>query len=137
MRLEGYSLSEAFYMVILTISTVGFAEVRPLSDSGRIFTSVLILVNIGVIAYLLAVFSFYVIEGQIFKNMYTDRIKREISKLQGHIILCGYGKYGKEIALNLRNHQTPFVIIDEDAEVVEQLQRSEEKILYINGDATG
>ncbi len=134
--LEGYSLGEAFYMMMLTISTVGFSEVRPLSEAGRMFTSLIILLNIGVIAYLLAVFSYYVIEGEIFKSIYSDRMKDKINALQDHIILCGYGKYGKEIALNLNSHQTPFVVIDINPDEVEQLQHSKEEVLFLQGDAT-
>lgn len=136
MWLEDYTLTEAFYMTIITISTVGFTEVRVLSDSGRFFTSILILLNIGIFAYLLAVFSFYIIEGEIFKNLYVDRIKQRINKLQGHIILCGYGKYGKEIAQNLLHHQTPFVIVDMDPEVIENIQHNPNDLLFLSGDAT-
>jgi voltage-gated potassium channel len=134
--LEGYTVAEAFYMTIITISTVGFTEVRELSEAGRLFTALFILVNIGIFAYLLAVFSYYIVEGAIFKNLYVDRIKQRISKLEGHIILCGYGKYGKEIAENLRHHRTPFVIIDNDPEVIEAIQQDEKPFLFLAGDAT-
>ncbi|MCB0637060.1 MAG: potassium channel protein [Lewinella sp.] len=134
--LEGYSPMEAFYMTIITISTVGFTEVRELSESGRLFTALFILVNIGIFAYLLAVFSYYIVEGAFFKNLYVDRIKQRISKLEGHVILCGYGKYGKEIAENLRHHRTSFVILDNNPEIIDAIQNDENDYLFLLGDAT-
>lgn len=134
--LEGYGLIDAIYMTIITISTVGFTEVEPLSDSGRLFTSMIILANIGVIAYFLAVFSYYIVEGEIFKTLYVERINKRINKLDQHVILCGYGKYGKEIVEHLRQHQTPFVIIDNDPNEIEAIQRSDKDLLFIEGDAT-
>lgn len=137
MVLENYDLMEAIYMTVITISTVGFTEVEPLSPVGRVFTSIFILINIGVFAYLLAAFSFFVIEGKLFTIMHQNRIQARISELQGHVILCGYGKYGHEIAANLANHKTPFVIIEMSENRIEELQNGEEgEYLFIAGDAT-
>ena len=132
----GYSFFDALYMVVLTISTVGFNEVSPLDEAGRIFTSVLIMSNIGIFAYSLAVFSYFIIEGEIFKNMYAKRIKKRVDDLEGHIILCGYGKYGKEITNNLMLHQTPFVVLENSPEKIDLIQQSEQDLLFIEGDAT-
>ncbi|MCO6478779.1 MAG: potassium channel protein [Phaeodactylibacter sp.] len=136
MALESYSLAEAFYMMVITISTVGFGEVQPLSQTGQIFTSALIIANIGIFAYVLAAFSNYVIQGEIFKNMHLNLINTSIDKLENHIILCGYGKYGREIALHFNKHNLPFVVLDVDPSKIEQLQKSEDKILYLEEDAT-
>ncbi|RMG85372.1 MAG: potassium channel protein [Bacteroidetes bacterium] len=136
MHLEGYTLEEAFYMTIITISTVGFSEVRPLSPSGHMFTSVLILLNIGAYAYTLSVFSFYIIQGEFFKKMHLDAIKKEIGKLSDHVILCGYGKYGREIAQHFIKHNLPFVIIDNSKKVIEEIAQYEYRLLYLEGDAT-
>lgn len=134
--LEDYNLPDAFYMVVITISTVGFSEIEPLSEAGRIFTSGLIFVNIGVFAYLLATFSYYIIEGEIFKRMHLNQIEERISKMEGHVILCGFGKYGKEISSNLAIHGTPYVIIENDPEKIEIIQQTDSDILYLEGDAT-
>lgn len=136
MLIEGYNLSEAFYMVVITVSTVGYTEVQPLSQGGKLFASFYIIINVGLFAYFLAVFSYYVIQGQIYKNWHNNMIKRNISKLKDHVILCGYGKYGREIASHFEKHQIPFVIIDIDGEKIEELQKSEQKFLYIHDDAT-
>jgi len=136
MLMENYTLVEAFYMVVITVSTVGYTEVGPLDMAGKLFTSFYIIANLGLIAYILAVFSYYVVQGEIFKKMHTNLIDRRISELSGHIILCGYGRYGKEIATNLLRHEVPFVVIDIDPKEIEQIQKSEERLLYVHDDAT-
>lgn len=136
MYLEGYRFNEAVYMTIITISTVGFTEVRPLSDTGRLFTSILILVNIGIFSYLLAAFSFYIIEGQIFRSMHDNQIRQAIDQLDRHIILCGFGRYGRVIGQNLLDHQLPVVVIEQDESVIESIQSTAGQMLYIHADAT-
>lgn len=136
MLIEGYKLFEAFYMVVITVSTVGYTEVQPLSPGGKLFASFYIIINIGLFAYVLAVFSYYVIQGQIYKNWHNNMIKKSINKLKDHVILCGYGKYGREIASHFEKHQIPFVIIDVDEHKIEEIQKSEQKFLYIHDDAT-
>ncbi|MCR9290347.1 MAG: potassium channel protein [Bacteroidetes bacterium] len=134
--IEGYSLLEAFYMSIITISTVGFQEVRPLSANGQAFTSLLIILNIGVYTYTLAAFSYFIIQGEFFKKMHLTLINNELKQLENHIILCGYGKYGREIAEYFIKYDSSFVIIDYDPETIAEIGKSEEKLLYIEGDAT-
>ncbi len=136
MLIEGYKLTDAFYMTIITLSTVGYTEVEPLTNDGKIFASLYIMVNVGLFAYILSVFSYYVIQGELFKNLHLNMINSEIAKLDQHVILCGYGRYGKEASSHLLIHNIPFVVIDQKEEEIENLQRSEEKILYIHGDAT-
>lgn len=134
--IEGYSVLDAFYMMVITISTVGYTEVQPLSDNGKIFSSVIIILNIGVFAYVLSVFTSYVIEGEIFNKLYNSRMKKKISDLNRHIILCGYGKYGKEIKDHFLHQKYPFVIIEINHKEIEAIQKADEPILYIEGDAT-
>ncbi len=135
MLIEGYTLIEGFYMSVITFSTVGYTEVRPLSDAGRIFSSVLILVNIGVFAYVLSVLTSYVIEGN-FREMWQDyNIEQKIQLLQDHIIICGYGKYGAEVANHFINQKIPFVVVEMDHEVTNDM-RLYKDFLFAEGDAT-
>lgn len=134
--MEGYTLQEAFYMTIITISTVGFSEVRPLSSNGQLFTSLLIIVNVGIFAYLLSVFTYYVIQGEIFIKMNYNLIQKKIGKLKDHVILCGYGKYGQEIAQHLLQHDMPFVIIDKAEPAIDHIRNDKKNLLFIHADAT-
>ena len=134
--LQGYNLTQAFYMTIITISTVGYGEVRPLSEAGELFASFLIILNFGIFAYVLSVFSYYVINGEIFKKMHLNIIRKKIDHLQDHVIVCGYGRYGKEVSQNFIHHNMPFVVVESNPAVIEELQKSEDRILYIEDDAT-
>jgi voltage-gated potassium channel len=136
MLLEHYNLREAFYMTVITIATVGYTEVRPLSAEGQMFTSVLIILNIGIFAYVLSVFTYYVINGEIFKKMHLDHIEKKITQLNTHVIVCGFGRYGREVAIHFVHHKTPFVVVENDPGIIEEIQKNEERILYIQDDAT-
>ena len=136
MLIEGYTLIDAFYMSVITISTVGFGEVQPLSNAGRLFVSALVVFNIGIVAYVLAAFSYYVIDGKLFETMQYNRIQSKIRKMNGHTIVCGYGKYGREIVSHLRLHNHPYVIIEQNEEKLTDLIEEDEDILYVIDDAT-
>lgn len=134
--IEQYTLIEAFYMTVITISTVGYTEVEPLSPSGQLFTSFLIITNIGIFAYSISAFTFFIVEGEIFKRVHLRFLEQKINQLQDHVIICGYGRYGKEVIEIFISHQVPFVVIDRDEEVIEAIRRSDKNILYIQEDAT-
>lgn len=136
MFFENYSLLEAVYMVVITISTVGYEEVRPLSSDGQLFASLFITLNIGIFAYVLSVFSYYVISGEAFRQAHFALIGKKIGQLKDHVIICGYGRYGREVTQHFQHHNIPFVVVERDAAVVETIQQSSEKILYIQDDAT-
>jgi voltage-gated potassium channel len=136
MLIEDYDLADAFYMVVITVSTVGYTEVQPMSDAGKLYSAFYIIVNIGLFAYFLSVFSYYVIQGKIYKNWHYSMMKKSINKLEGHIILCGYGKYGREIATHFEKHDLSFVIIDSDEKKIELIQESQKRFLYLHDDAT-
>lgn len=133
---EGYSFSEAFFMVVITLSTVGYGEIQPLSHIGRIFTSGYIILNIGLFAYFLAVFSFNVLQGELFKRLYMDLMQTSIENLNNHVIICGYGKYGKEVARHFIKQRIDFVVIDQDPVKIEMLEKGEERTFHILDDAT-
>ena len=134
--LEGYGFIDAFYMATITISTVGFGEVEVLSQAGRLFMSLVIIVNIGVVAYALATFSYYVIEGKLFEQMEQHRMQRRINALEGHTIVCGFGRYGKETVRHLLEHDQDFVIIEEKEKRLEDPDFEEYDLMYVVGDAT-
>lgn len=130
----GYTFTEAFFMTIITIATVGFKEVRELEPEGMWFTAVLIIFSFGIFAYAATTFGRYLIDG-VFTNYYRDnKLKRKIDKLKGHVVICGYGRNGKQAAIELMDHGVPIVVLENKPEAVEELITSD--LLYIEGDAT-
>lgn len=134
--IEGYPLVDSFFMTVITVSTVGFGEVHPLSPAGKIFTSCYILLNIGIFAHALSAFTYFIIEGEIFKKMTSNLMEKSINELNQHIIVCGYGRYGREVSIHFLKHRQPFVLIELSHEVLEEIRNDEHKFLYIEGDAT-
>ena len=114
MIIEGWSFSDAIYMAVITLSTVGFQEVHRLSTAGHYFTIALILGGTGTMLYAVTAIVQYLLEGNLANILGRRRMKVEISKLKEHTILCGYGKVGKEVARVFKNEKTPFVVIESD-----------------------
>lgn len=134
--IEGYSFLDALYMTIITMSTVGFGEVETLSGAGRVFVSVLIIVNTAVFAYALAAFSYYVIDGNLFQSIHRKRMQTTINKTKNHVIVCGAGKYGHEVIENLNRHEKSIVIIEQKEGKLKGLLKEFPDLLYVIGDAT-
>jgi voltage-gated potassium channel len=135
MILEGYSLIDAYYMTMITITTVGFLEVHPLSDAGRVFTTILLVSNIGIFFYGATTIVGLVIEGE-FRNFYKNyNVKKKISELKDHVIVCGYGRNGKQVCLELKDDKYPYLIIEKRENIVEELKQNQ-NILFIDRDAT-
>jgi voltage-gated potassium channel len=134
--IEDYSFIDAFYMAVITISTVGFEEVKPLSESGRLFMALMIIVNFGVVAYALATFSYYIIEGKFFELMERSYMQARVDSLKGHTIICGFGRYGREVARHLKEQGQQFVVLEENLAKLELPEFENDEILYVDGDAT-
>ncbi len=133
--IEDFTLLESFFMTIITISTVGFQEVHPLSEAGRLFTAFLIIFSLGIFGYVVTTITRFIVDG-IFKNYYKDKkVKKRIDKLSNHVVLCGYGRNGKQAAIELAENDEAFVIIENDEALIDKV-REETKLLYIHGDAT-
>lgn len=134
MVIEKWSLSDAIYMTFITISTVGYKEVHDLSEAGRIFTIFVILGGTGTMIYTLTTLVQYFVEGQLAGVFGRRHMKDEISKLTGHVILCGYGKVGREVAHVFENEGTKFVVIESNGEIAQKA--TADGSLCIQGDAT-
>lgn len=133
--IEDYALGEAFYMTVITISTVGFNEVRPLSDVGRVFTAFLIIFSFSTFVYAVTSISNYILDGE-YKIYFRDlRINKKVNKTSNHTIICGYGRNGKQAAAELKSHRRKYIVIEQDKDLNEEL-REEHDILFIEGDAT-
>ncbi len=120
--LEGYRLTEAIYMTIITIFTVGFGEIKPLSVPGMYFTAFLIILSFGIFGYVVTVFTRYLIDGGFRKLFIDKRLNARISKLKDHVIVCGFGRNGKQAALELFSHNEKILIIENNELIVEKIK---------------
>lgn len=112
MLIEHYTFVEALYMTVITISTVGFTEVHTLSEAGRIFTTIIILANIGIFTYFITQLSNYFLDGEFTETYKLYNMKNSIAELEGHIIICGFGRNGREAAKVFYANNQDFVIIE-------------------------
>ncbi|MGC9332247.1 MAG: potassium channel family protein [Bacteroidales bacterium] len=133
--IENYSFIDAIYMTIITIATVGFREVAPLSQPGKIFTIVLIFVSFSIYAYVISNFTRYIVSG-IFTNYFKQKkMEKRIKNLSDHVIVVGYGRNGQQTIEDLVSHNKRIVIIEKNPEIISQI-RDETDLLYVHGDAT-
>lgn len=131
--IEGFPLIDSLYMSVITISTVGFGEVHPLSPAGRIFTMVLIVTGVGTAIYLLATAAELLIEGQLRDFLGATAMQRKIHQLEGHVIICGYGRFGRVVAEELLRHSVQIVVIDPNPALVPELERAD--VLHVEASA--
>lgn len=118
--LEGYSVFDAFYMTLITMTTVGYQEVHPLNEAGRIFNSFLILFGVTAMFVAVGTMTQTIIELQL-KDRYGERKKRRaIGKMKDHYIICGFGRVGRSAASELLKTGCPVIVIDKDPERVER-----------------
>src|SRR4029077_10609099 len=120
MLIEHYPVFDAFYMTLTTVTTVGYAEIRALSHAGRVFNSFLIFFGVTTIFLAVGAMTQTLIELELNQFFGKRRVRSMIDKLEGHIILCGFGRVGRGAAEELRKAGTPFVVIDNNDEKVER-----------------
>ncbi|PSB22966.1 potassium channel protein [filamentous cyanobacterium CCP2] len=132
--IEGYSWVNAAYMTIITLSTVGFTEVEPLSPRGRIFTIALIVMGIASFGYIINRFTEVLIQGQLQEGFRKRQQRRLISKLSEHYIICGFGRMGRQIASEFATENVPFLVIEFQPDMAETSQQM--GYLTLQGDAT-
>lgn len=135
MLIEHYSFFDALYMTIITVSTVGYEEVHPLSDPGRLFTIFLIITSFGTFAYAITSISRYVMDGEFNRYFKIYKVSEAIKKLEDHVIICGYGRNGKQAAHVLKKHNKRFVVVEEKKDVLDSLNQKHAD-LVIQGDST-
>jgi len=132
--IEQMALFDAFYMTLITISTVGFSEIKPLSPGGRLITVFIIVSGISLLTYSLGQVARIFVEGELRKLLGRRKLEKQIVRLKDHYIICGYGRIGAIISKELAAEQIPFVVIEEDIGKVETLEQDHR--LYLSMDAT-
>jgi len=135
-RLEGWNWLDALYMTFISFSTVGYRELRPLSLWGRIFTMIIIMIGMVVIAMLSATVTSWFVRNELLSKRKLLKMKKEIRKMKNHIILCGAGDTGKTIIEEFVRAQKEFVVIEEKEEIVQELQEHFPDLHILSGDAT-
>jgi len=134
--IEDYALVDALYMTIITISTVGYREIVPLSNAGKIFTIILIISSFGIFAYAVSTITLHTIEG-FFANYFRDnKLNKIIKKMNQHVIICGFGRNGKEAALSLAQKKIPFIIIEKEDKEIANISANFPNYPVIQGDAS-
>lgn len=134
MFIEDWGFVDSIYMTIITMSTVGFSEVRELSTNGKLFTAILIVSSFGTFAYAISAITMYLVGGEYKKYFREYKTLSNVKTMQDHIIICGYGRVGKQVADDLKAHGDPFVIIENSDHVVDEFRVDEEH--FLRGDAT-
>jgi len=130
---EGWEVFDSLYMTVITLTTVGYHEVHSLSQSGRMFTIVLILVGVGTMLYTLSVGAKVLLEGEIRDIFGRRKVSKKIGKMEKHYIVCGYGRMGRIICREMIQNGAPFVVVEKTPEVITSIDKD---ILSISGDAT-
>ena len=124
------------FMSIITLTTVGFMEVQPLSTAGRIFTIFLLIIGFSTIFYGLGTLTVFIVEGEMLKIIRRKRMEKKISRLNDHHIICGSGEMGKHVLNEFVATKKPFVVIEKDEAEIEALIEHYNEVLHIKGDAS-
>lgn len=131
---EGWTWPEAVYMSVITLTTVGFSEVRPLGGRGRLFTIVLILMGVVVIAYILNCFTEALIQGHFQAGIRLRQRRKLMESLSNHYIICGFGRTGRQVASEFSIEAIPFIVVDSEEASVQEAQQL--GFMAFQGDAT-
>jgi voltage-gated potassium channel len=129
-----FSFIDGLYMTIITITTVGFSEVNPLSPEGKLFTIFLILTSISIYGYMVTVVSEFLSNSNLMEELKINKMLKKISGLEGHTIVCGYGRNGRQAVAKLKNFKKACVVIEKSPDLLKEIE--EEGLLYVEGDAT-
>jgi voltage-gated potassium channel len=134
MSIEHWRFLDAFYMTVITLATIGFEEVHPLSDAGRVFTILLIVVGVSVLGYTVGKLAQIMFEGEFQRFLGRKKVEKTIEELRDHYIVCGYGRIGSLICKEFAAKPIPFVVVENNPEVIEKL--TEDNVPFLRGNAT-
>lgn len=133
--IDNYTWFDAFYMTIITVATVGYGEVVPLSNNGKIFTAILIITSFGTFAYAVSSITKFVFDGE-FNEFYKNRkLNTAIDKLNNHVIICGYGRNGRQAAQVLKKHNQRFVVVESNSKITSEVNHKFSDLVIL-GDGT-
>lgn len=131
--ISDYSWVDALYMTVITMTTVGFGEVMPLDDQSKVFTIFLILASVIIVGYALSIITEYILSKNDVEELKHKKMQKKIDGFKDHVVICGYGRNGKQAARKLQAHNKSFVVIEKDKEIEERLKHDE--VPYVIGNA--
>ena len=131
--ISDYTWIDAVYMTVITITTVGFEEVNPLDDTAKVFTVFLILSSVVIVGYAISIITEYILSKNNLEDIKQRKMQKQIESMSNHIVICGFGRNGKQASKKLLDYGKPFVIIEHDKEIIEKLR--DENIPYVFGNA--
>lgn len=131
--ISGYSIIDALYMTVITMTTVGFGEVVPLDDQSKVFTIFLILASVVIVGYALSVITEYILSKDHIEELKHKKMQKKIDSFKNHVVVCGYGRNGKQTVRKLSAHKKSFVVIEKSKEMEERLQF--DGVPYVIGNA--
>lgn len=131
--IEGWTWLESLWMAVITLTTIGFGEIHPLSDRGRVFTLLYILLAVGAATYAVAQLTGYVLEGGLARAIRARRRESQMRELREHYIVVGFGRLGREVAEDLRHEGARVVVIDPKPQVADLLP---EGVFFVLGDGS-
>ncbi|MBI4774593.1 MAG: potassium channel protein [Deltaproteobacteria bacterium] len=134
MWIDDMTFGDAFYMTVITITTIGYFEVQPLSPNGRIFNVILIFLGVGIIYSTVGGVWLIMLEGRLQAIMGRRRLEKELKGLKDHYIVCGFGRVGRIICGEIRKEGHPLVVIEKDPAAIQRIE--EMKVLFVEADAT-
>jgi voltage-gated potassium channel len=127
-----YSWIDALYMTIITVTTVGFSEVRPMEPEGKLFTILLIVTSVFIVGFAISVVTEYILGRNSLQILKKKRVKKTIDSLSNHVVVCGFGRNGMQASERLKAYNKPFIIIEREKEII---NRHDDTILFVEGDA--
>ena len=131
-NLSDLSWIDAIYMTVITVTTVGFTEVGPMSPEAKVFTVFLLIASVFIFAYAISVITEYILSRNSLEILKKKKVKNKISALSNHVIICGFGRNGNQAAARLKAYKRPFVVVEKNKDVIE---RYSDSILFVEGDA--
>jgi voltage-gated potassium channel len=135
MFFDDYTFVDAIFMTVITVSTVGFSIVDPLSPEGKMFTIFLIISSIGVYTYAATIITRFLVDGQFLVRYRYNQVYKKIRKMSNHVIVCGYGRNGQQAIQKLKDYKKDFVVIEKDKDKIDLLAQ-DTSIRFVQGDAT-
>jgi voltage-gated potassium channel len=136
MVIEHYPFLDALYMTVITLATIGYHEVRPLTEAGKIFNIVFIISSFAVFTYILGSLTRYIISGEMAATFKKRSLMNAIEKIKDHVIICGFGRNGQQAANVLLANRIDFVVIDMEEVNIQTWLSEKKSLVYVHGDAT-